>query len=161
MSYKCMILAPGADAEKALQKLTDEFSQLYGESWERDKKQVHDGKQYSVNIQALFDLWFRGALKIFLCVNGAGEKAGYLMGMQFRPLTHNSNVFQVEDWYARGVRAETRDEIVEQMFDFLKESLDIMSVDELWISHGDNETYPVFNGWKESGGTMTDRYIRE
>lgn len=158
---KCYLLAPGSDPEQSLEKLTREFSELYRDSWERDKKAAHGNKPFSVNIQALFDLWFRGALKIFICKNDAGEQAGYLIGMQFRPLNHNTNVFQVEDWYAMGERPRIKDGIIEALFDYLKTSLDIMGAEELWVSHGEDEVYPVLDGWKDSGGTMIDRYLRE
>lgn len=149
-------LMPVDDPQASLDLLTDKFAKIYTESWFAEKAAQHPGKQYNMNVNVFAHMWMQKALRIFLAYDN-GQPCGYLIGMMFRPLTHQTTVFQVEDWYAK----DKREDIVYGLYDYMQTAADFLSVDELWIAHGANETYPALQSkWKDKGGTMIDCYVR-
>lgn len=150
------LLEPPADLNEALDTLTRVFAPLYTKSWAEEKAARKGNPPFDMNVNVLVSMWFSKALKIIMAYDDDGSPAGYLMGMVFRPLPYRATVFQVEDWYAQTLRAET----ITGLFDYLQNALRFIGADELWVSHGEGEWVPPLAAWKKTGKTEIDCYKR-
>lgn len=155
--YEYKMLSPMEDVSASLDYLSEQFAGIYTESWYQDKASHHPGKEYQMNVGVFADMWMRRALRIFMAYEN-GKPCGYLIGMLFRPLTHQASVFQVEDWYAQNKNAE----VVEGLFKYMLQGLEFIGVDEIWVAHGEDETYPALPAthWRDRSGTIIDRHVK-
>lgn len=150
-------LDPLPDLNVSLEILTNTFAPLYTECWVQDKAPSRGNPPFDMNVNVFAQMWFSKAMRIFMAYDDAGQPAGYLIGMAFRPLTHQASIFQVEDWYAKN-HDHT---VVNGLFEFMQTAVKFMGVDELWISHSQHEMIPSLqNVWKQRGATIIDRYVK-
>lgn len=146
------MLEPVADLNASLTRLTEVFAPLHAESWSKEKSLAHPGKAYDMNVGVFANMWFSRALRIFIAYKD-GKADGYLVGMLFRPLTHQSQVFQVEDWYTRSP------DTVAGLFDYAQQALRFIGIDELWLLHGEHDYTPTLGDqWKHKGRAVIDKY---
>lgn len=157
--YTYDLLEPGHDLNAALDELTSTFAPLYTESFIKEKAPKKGNPAFDMNVNAFAQMWFSKVMRIFMAYDGKGEPCGYLLGMMFRPLTHQASIFQIEDWYAKGEDAR---HISTELFDYARKACKFMGIDELWVSHGKDEWYPaLLHEWKPDGETVITRYIKE
>lgn len=150
-------LDPLRDLNASLDILTTTFAPLYTECWVKDKAPSRGNPPFDMNVNVFAHMWFSRAMRIFMAYDDAGQATGYLMGMVFRPLTHQATIFQIEDWYAK----ERDQTVVDGLFDFMQTVIKFMGVDELWISHSSHEIIPPLrDGWRQRGATIIDRYVK-
>lgn len=155
MMYTFDILEPGPDQNAALDGLTRIFAPLYAESWMKEKAPARGNPPYDMNVGAFASMWFANSMRIFVAYDEHREAQGYLLGMMFRPLTHNVSIFQIEDWYLRDAS------MTQALFDHVYSVLKYMGVDELQISWSGNERYPLPPAtWKPGGNTHVDRFTK-
>lgn len=154
MAYRYDILEPTTDRNKALDDFSAAMGTLYLESWNRDKEPLYH-KPFSLNIAAFAQLWFTQTLKLFIAYDG-DKPVGFLVGMVFRPLPYEANVFQIEDWYGSGI-----DEVERGLFDFATSAIRFMGCDELWLAdRADREPSPM-KGWKVENTFRYYRFTKE
>ncbi len=147
------ILMPDSDYNKALETLSDVLSDIYTESWVKDKQATY-GKPFNMNLATFAQLWFNSALKIFIASDN-GKTVGFMVGMVFRPLPYDASVFQIEDWYSADPT------VVKGLFDYAVQAIRFIGCDEIWIAdRADRE--PVINSaiWKEHNRFLFRRYTR-
>lgn len=148
------LLEPNADPNASIDLLVRVFSPLYTESWTREKAPAR-GISFDLNVGAFVNLWLSKALRIFIAYNDSNQPAGYLLGMLYRPLTHNVNVFQIEDWYMKDGH-NTR-----ELFEHVYSVMPYMGVDELQIQHRNDEYFtPVNDKWRKADELVTARFVR-
>lgn len=151
------MLEPLPDLNASLDLLTSVFAPIYTECWVHDKAPSRGNPPFDMNVNVFANMWFSKAMRIFMAYGDNGNAAGYLMGMAFRPLTHQASIFQVEDWYAR----DRNQDVVRGLFEYTQTALRFIGVDELWISHSQHEVVPPLdNIWRRQGSTIIDRYVK-
>lgn len=151
------MLEPLSNLNASLDILTSTFAPLYTECWVRDKAPLRGNPPFDMNVNVFAQMWFSKAMRIFMAYDDAGQPVGYLMGMAFRPLTHQASIFQVEDWYAK----EHSQDVIKGLFDYMQTATKFMGVDEIWISHSQREYVPSLdNTWHQQGATIIDRYVK-
>lgn len=153
--YTCELLEPERDLNESLENLTKIFAPLYTESWVKEKAKFHGNPPFDMNVGVFANMWFTKAMKIIIAYKDT-KPVGYLIGMVFRPLPYQANVFQVEDWYA----AEDNYTVTRQLFDYLLNALKFIGTDEVWVSGSVNDRIPELPGWRKTGETRTERYSK-
>lgn len=88
---------PGSAADAA-RFITEKFLPLHKASWDKEKKPLQ-GYDYDPNISAIMQMWIGGALKIVMLYAAGTDPVGYLLALDYRPITHNARLLQVEDYY--------------------------------------------------------------
>ena len=152
--YRYDLLEPSSDANESLDRLTSIFAPLYTKSWMDKKAAVLGNPRFDMNVNAFAGMWLSKALRIFIAYED-NTPVGYLMGLAFRPLTHQSSVFHIEDWYAKH---DSR-VVLCGLFDFAQDALRFMGTDELWVSRSPDAIYPgLRDSWKRKGETIIDKY---
>lgn len=155
MSYSYDMLEPNDDLNVALDELTKVFAPLYAENWVKNKAKERGNPPFDMNVNVFAQMWFRKALRIFMAYDDeAGKPVGYLIGIAFRPLQYQSNIFQVEDWYGTN-------DVVTGLFDYTKQAMRFMGTDELWISHDATQWYPAPQDWHKGADTVISRYTKK
>ena len=148
------MLEPSADPNASLDALTKVFSPLYTESWTREKAPKR-GIAFALNVGAFANLWLSKSLRIFIAYDDNQKPQGYLIGMLYRPLTHNVNTFQIEDWYMRNGQS-TRG-----LFDHVYSVLRYMGVDEVQITHQREEYFtPSEEKWRRQDDKITSVFTK-
>lgn len=147
------MLEPLSDLNASLDMLTSTFAPLYTESWVKRKAALYGGKQFDMNVNVFANMWFSRALRIFMAYED-GKPVGYILAMLFRPLTHQSSIMQLEDWYgAPGV--------LRQLFEYTETAAKFIGIDEIWISHNAHEEAPALSSdWRKRHTTVIDRYAK-
>lgn len=116
------------EVDKAVKFLLEELMPLYEEYWQKFGQAVY-GKEFDITVQTVQDLilaWQGGGLAIFTVRDDSNKLTGFLMGVCFKPLVFQGNVFQIEKWYAPDPEAE------EALFDEMNKVLPFMNIDEVW-----------------------------
>lgn len=142
------LLEPSADPNASFDKLTRVFSPLYTESWTRDKAPAR-GIAFDLNVGAFANLWLSKTLRIFIAYDDNSQPIGYLIGILYRPLTHNVNVFQIEDWYIKDGQSS------HGMFEHVYSVMPYMGVDEIQIQHRAEEYFTPPEGKWQKVSTVT------
>lgn len=151
------ILEPMPDLNASLDLLTGVFAPIYTENWVQNKAAEYGSPAFDMNVNVFANMWFSKAMRIFMAYGDNGKAAGYLIGVSFRPLTHQASIFQVEDWYAR----DYSEEVVKGLFEYMQTALRFIGVDELWVSHRQHtQVPPLDNIWRRQGATIIDRYVK-
>lgn len=151
------ILEPLSDLNASLDLLTGVFAPIYTENWAQNKAQAYGNPPFDMNVNVFAHMWFSKVMRIFVVYGDNGKVAGYILGMVFRPLTHQASIFQVEDWYARNKDYE----VVRGLFEYMQEALRFIGIDELWISHDQHEALPPLDSmWRRRGSAIIDRYVK-
>ncbi|MBD5584550.1 MAG: hypothetical protein HDQ88_05665 [Clostridia bacterium] len=149
------LLEPARNLDEALDTLTKVFAPLYTQSWVKEKAAAHEDAPFDMNVGVFANMWFSKALKLIIAYDGE-HPVGYLMGMVFRPLPYQAQVFQIEDWYADG-----KQDVADGLFNYAREAAKFLGTDEIWVSHSEKELYPLLGGdWQITGKTVIDRYVR-
>lgn len=130
------LLEPTNDTDESLKKLTDVFAPLYTASWVAEKSKLYGNPPYSMNVGAFAALWMGKSMKIFMGYRDM-RPAGYIVGILFRPFTHQRSIFQIDDWFA-----PDDDELLKGMFDYMQDAVRIIGVDEIHISMGPHDKQP-------------------
>ena len=154
MSYKYDLLEPATDRNKAIDDLTAAIGTLYAESWNRDKEAEYK-RPFALNIAAFTNLWFGGALKLFMAYDD-DKPIGFLVGMVFRPLPYEASVFQVEDWYSAGIS-----EVEQGLFDCAVNAIRFIGCSEIWVADKIDRNPKAMNGWKETNTFQYHRFTKE
>lgn len=151
------MLEPLSDLNASLDLLTSVFAPIYTENWAQNRAKLFGNPAFDMNVNVFAHMWFSKAMRIFVAYGDDGKAAGYLLGMVFRPLTHEASIFQIEDWYARNGNHD----IICGLFEYMQEALRFIGIDELWISHDQHEALPVLDSmWRRQGSTIIDRYVK-
>lgn len=158
MPYFVDILEPDKDLNKAVDQLADTLGVLYRRSWDDDKRQAYNDKPFNLNIGAFAQMWNMGTIRIFVAYDQATRKSvGFLIGMIFRPLPYDANVFQIEDWYAL---PDCRDEVEPMLFDHVAQAVRYIGCNEVWSSADNDGRAPAIAGWKTANCFNRYRYIK-
>lgn len=153
MTYYYDMLEPSENLDQSLEKLGNNLASLYHESWEADKRQNYN-KPFNLNINAFAQMWFNGHLRIFMAYDEKKEPVGFLIGMAFRPLPYEANVFQIEDWFTR------HDMTVEKgLFEYVEQAIRFIGCDEVWCADKSGRM-PPFQRWKEANTFQLRRYLK-
>lgn len=148
------ILEPTDDRDASLSRLVAELAPLYSESWYKDKAERMGNPPYDMNVGVFVNMWFSKIMKIFIAYDDADKPVGYLLGLAFRPLTHNRQIFQIEDWYMKKGN-ETG------IFDYVYNALKFMGVDQIQVSHAPQQPYPrPPQNWVEGEASYIDQWKR-
>lgn len=153
MGYTYDLLEPSDDLDKSLDVLSKNLSKLYYESWEADKRANYD-RAFNLNINAFAQMWFNRHLKIFMAYDEYNEPIGFLIGMTFRPLPYEANVFQVEDWFTRHNM-----QVEQELFKFVEQAIRFIGCDEIWCADKAGRM-PPFSNWKEANVFQLRRYLK-
>lgn len=153
--YRIDILEPDDDLNIAVDNLGNEIGKIYYEAWQQDKEKNY-GKPFNLNVNAFTLLWFNKSLRIFVAYNEKDEPVGFLIGMVFRPLPYEANVFQIEDWYTRGDEA-----LKKQLFDFVVNAIRFIGCDEIWVADHDGKAPDLGMRWKEKNTFHLRRYVKD
>lgn len=146
------LLEPSGDKDESINRLVQQLAPLYSESWYKEKAETQGNPQFDMNIAVFVNMWLSKAMRVFMAYDDNGNPVGYLLGMAFRPLTHNVQIFQIEDWYVK-------DAAPDGLFDYVYGALKFMGVDEIQVSHSPQEPYPrPPQNWIEGGSTYTDKW---
>lgn len=149
------LLEPESDLNVSLDMLTSVFAPIYTEHWLQVEAPLRGNPTFSMNVNAFAQMWFSKVLRIFVAYGDDKKLAGYLLGMSFRPLTYQANIFQVEEWYAR----DNNQEVVKGLFEYTQSALRFIGADELWISHNESVMPPPLDfAWRRKGAIIIDRY---
>lgn len=149
------ILEPGDNPEESLDKLTSIFAPLYTASWVAEKAKLYGDPPYSMNIAAFATLWMSKALRIFIGYRDM-RPAGYIVGILFRPFTHERRVFQVDSWYA-----PDDPELLAGLFDYMQNAMRFIGIDELHISMGPYDKLPPLGSyWQEARQMRTVQFVK-
>lgn len=149
------ILEPVDNADESLNKLTQIFAPLYTASWVAEKSKLYGDPPYNMNVGVFAGMWMSKAMRIFIGYRDM-KPAGYILGILFRPFTHQRNIFQVDDWFA-----PDDPELLHGMFNYMQDALRFMGVDELHISLGPHDQMPPIGArWGEARQTRTVQFIK-
>lgn len=150
------LLEPVKDLDISLDSLQSTLGVLYPESWEANSRKLYK-RPFNLNINAFSNMWFNGAVKIFVAYDDKHEAVGFLIGMAFRPLPYDAFIFQVEDWYARGDAA-----IEKALWDFMTNAIRFMGCDEIRVGLTDDMTVPLpaTSPWKADGQFTIRRFTK-
>lgn len=149
------LLEPSDNTDDSLKRLTDIFAPLYTASWVAEKSKLYGDPPYNMNVATFASLWLSKAMRIIIGYRDM-RPAGYIVGILFRPFTHQRTILQVEDWFA-----PDDSELVQGMFDYMQQAVKFMAVDELWISLGPHDKMPpLAASWKESMQTRTVHFVK-
>lgn len=138
--------------QDAARFISEKLLPLHSASWETEKKRLHD-REYDPNIAAIMQMWVGGFLKIVMLYSGE-EAVGYLLALEFRPMTHNIRLLQVEDYY---VSPEYKGRGEKLLFAFLQDMAHMIGCHEIRIpEQGDT---PQFSSdhWEEKTPVITIR----
>lgn len=149
------LLEPSDNADDSLKKLTDIFAPLYTASWVAEKAALYGNPPYSMNVGAFAALWMGKSMKIFIGYRDM-RPAGYIIGILFRPFTHQRNVFQIDDWFA-----PDDPELLQGLFNYMQDAARFMGVDEIHISKGPGNALPPMRSiWKVDRSITTVHYVK-
>lgn len=149
------LLEPTDNAEESINKLTSVFAPLYTDSWVAEKSKLYGDPPFNMNVGTFAAMWMSKAMRIFIGYRDM-RPAGYIVGILFRPFTHERSIFQVEDWFA-----PDDDILLAGLFDYMQTALRFMSVDELRISLGPHDKLPPLGPqWKEAMQTRTLHFVK-
>lgn len=157
MNIYCDIFEPSNDANESLERLAKEFSGLYGKAWDKDKRGHYEGRKFDPNIPAIARMWLDKSLKIFMAYDrDTNTPVGYLMGIVFRPLPYQANVFQIDDWFHDGNIA-----VGAALFDYAKQAMRFIGCDEIWITDFASRIPDLTDGsWGLGNEFVMMRYIK-
>lgn len=149
------LLEPGDNPDESLDKLTSVFAPLYTASWVAEKSKFYGDPPYNMNIAVFASLWMSKTMKIFMGYRDM-RPAGYIVGILFRPFTHDRSIFQVDDWFA-----PDDPELRDGMFEYMQGALRFMGVDELHISLGPHDPLPSLGPkWKEARQSRIVQFVK-
>lgn len=153
MSYTIDILEPViTDPDASLKNLSTAFATLYKKHWEKDMQKKFSGKPFNLNVQALLSGWMSRVMKIFIARDDdSKEIVGFLVGMRYRPMCYESEVFNFIDWYADGYDMEKK------LFDFAMNAVKFIGSTEVIIPEELNQRP---QGWHEISRDTLIRYER-
>lgn len=158
MEYYTDILEPSKDLNTAVDQLGTKIGDLYREAWDKHMKANYSDKPFSLNATVFVNMWLSGVIKLFIVYNKADNSpVGFLVGMTFRPMPYEANVFQIEDWYVR----EEHKDAERCLLDHVVNAIRYMSCDEIWTP-GDNSGNAPDLGmkWKKTNTFSRHRYIK-
>lgn len=158
MEYYADILEPSKDLNTAVDQLGTKIGDLYREAWDKHMKANYNDKPFSLNATVFVNMWLSGIIKLFMVYNKADNTpVGFLVGMTFRPMPYEANVFQIEDWY---VRDEHRD-AERVLLDHVVNAVRYMSCDEIWAPNDNSGNAPSLGSkWKKANTFGRHRYIK-
>lgn len=155
MAYYFDILEPTENFDESLDALTNALGKLYLESWEADKKDIYK-RPFNLNIPTFAHLWFSKSLKLFMAYEeGTNNPVGFAIGMVFRPLPYEANVFQFEDWYTGNDK-----KMEKELFEYVTNAIRFIGCDEIWVADRADRVPLVSGGWKEANTFMFHRYLK-
>lgn len=158
MSYYVDILEPDKDLNKAVDQLANTLGVLYRRSWDEDKRAAYNDKPFNLNIGAFTQMWTMGTIKIFVAYKRSDNKPiGFLVGMTFRPLPYDANVFQIEDWF---VDKDCREEAEPMLFSHAVQAVRYIGCNEIWSSANTEGRAPELPGWKVANCFNRYRYMK-
>lgn len=147
------ILEPTDNADESLKKLTEIFAPLHTAMWVAEQSKLYNDPPYSLNVGVLAAMWMSKTMKIFIGYRDM-QPAGFITGLQFRPLTHQRTIYQVDDWFV-----PDDDVLRDGLFDYMQQALRFMGVDELILAVPPNRVLPPLGPtWKETYTTKLVHY---
>lgn len=139
--------------DEAARFVTEQLLPLHKESWEKEKQPLY-GREYDPNIAAIMQMWLGGFLKIVMQYSGE-TPVGYLLALEFRPITHNIRMLQIEDWY---VVPDYRGRGEKILFSYVQEMASMTGCHEIHLAEqGDNAPPLDAARWKERMPPITMR----
>ena len=90
---------PEGDKSAALEAMGRAVAPLMAKAWESDRKFFGD-RPFSLNAQAMAQLWLSGDLKLFVAYDERQEPVGYLSGVVYRPLQYETRAFAIQSWWS-------------------------------------------------------------
>ena len=146
---------PEGDKSAALEAMGRAVAPLMAKAWETDRKFFGD-RPFSLNAQAMAQLWLSGDLKIFVAYDERQEPVGYLSGVVYRPLQYETRAFAIQSWWAPD------DEAKAVLFGTALDAMKFLGVPEAFAVLRDGESLPVLPAkWKESGRQSQVRLVKE
>lgn len=152
-----LVLVPG-NAVDASRVMTEKILPLHEAAWNERKKAIY-GHEYDPNITALMQMWYAGTIKIIL-VNSGESVIGYMLCLEYRPITHNIRVMQVEDWYVKP--GEYRERGEKALFAYMQQMAEVSGCHEIWAAEqGTDDVRPFIDTstWAEREPSATIRNI--
>ena len=146
---------PECDKTAALEAMGRAVAPLMAKAWDSDRKFFGD-RPFSLNANALAQLWLSGDLKLFVAYNEAREPVGYLSGIVYRPLQYEARAFAIQSWWA-----ET-DEGSAVLFKTALDAMRFLGVTEAFAVLREGEVLPPMpDRWKSSGRQEQVRLVKE
>lgn len=149
------MLEPSDDPDRSIAKLTDVFAPLYTASWVAEKAKFYGDPPYNMNVATFIAMWMNKALRIFIGYREM-KPAGYVLGILFRPFTHDRRVFQIDDWYA-----PDDPELLTGMFDNMQTAMRFIGIDEIHVNVAPYANMPALGPqWKEARQVRTVHFVK-
>ena len=146
---------PVGDKSAAPEAMGRAVAPLMAKAWESDRKFFGD-KPFSLNAQAMAQLWLSGDLKIFVAYDERQEPVGYLSGVVYRPLQYETRTFAIQSWWA------PTDEAKAVLFKTALDAMKFLGVPEAFAVLRDGERIPALPArWRETGRQEQVRLVKE
>ena len=146
---------PEGDKSAALEAMGRAVAPLMAKAWESDRKFFGD-KPFSLNAQAMAQLWLTGDLKLFVAYDESQEPVGYLSGVVYRPLQYETRAFAIQSWWAPTEEAKA------VLFRTALDAMKFLGVPEAFAVLREGEVLPPMpDRWKSSGRQEQVRLVKE
>ena len=139
------------DHRHADTSLADFFLQqlipLYQQYWDEELKAIYN-EPFNLQFQTLINMWLGGVIKIFTARNNL-DLVGFATALVYRPVTYNSLILQVQDFYCPHEVARIR------LTGYLVQATKLLDCTEL------QSPVPLETGayWKEMPDIVRKRYV--
>ncbi len=150
------ILEPTKDFDSAVERLNSVAGKLYAESWARQHEPIYH-KPFALDAQSFVSMWMNRGLKVLVAYDEKQEPVGYLLGIVFRPMTYDSSIFMVEDWYVR----DNRTDVLDGLFGYMEQAIKFIGCEEVRITTSKTDRVPRLSGWKPDAEFIMTRYVKE